>query len=259
MDYFVSVYFNFCEYDIRTKLTKEFIERYPIVHLIEIAFGNKPFVINHSNTTQVRKKYPGFYTYQVINEFIRSHNNIKSLTILDSDLLVNSDFFESICYKLCDYIDIPVAIHGFSYATNVYKDNKITDIPIISMVKNYLENGIINGHTGYSWTFNDKFIELLGSDLFPECFIIGGFDYILALSLLSQYNKLSNLINNQKIKCIISTFYESIKSSEIDYINLPIKHYYHGDPLIRYKGRWDMYKDISPEVIKKYFESRKEC
>ena len=55
--YFISVYFNYCEYKKRYNLTREFVKRYPNVILIEIAFGNRPFVFSdYKNVIQYRER-----------------------------------------------------------------------------------------------------------------------------------------------------------------------------------------------------------
>jgi hypothetical protein len=262
--HFISLYYNYCEYDSRTKLTKEFCRRYPQVHLIELAFDDKPFVINAPNSTQIRTTFTGFVNNKYINEYIKHHYaNLASLTFIDSDLILFPDFFLKVIRKVEEYpIDKPLFLQPFG-ATYELKDEKLVSGYLESaakVVKNS-EKFDFKSHTGYIYTFNKALIDNFGT--LPESLLLGSWDTFMWLGLTQETKKISNLMPNLKIRKQILDFVQDVEGSNIDYINEIVVHCYHGDKANRYNDRLALYKLFNGtsndlELVKTYFESRKE-
>lgn len=261
-DLFISVYYNYNEYKSKQKLCIEFISRYPNIHLIEVAYNQKEFVINHSNTTQIRKYYPGFINNELINYYISKNKEyINSLTIIDCDLDLEDNFFELIKLKVEETENEPTIIQGFS--TCVDKNHKILNFevvhsPLNSCIKQYKNLNIFDqsSHTGYIFTINRKALEIIYP--LPTYLILGSFDYILCLCLTRQKEILKNLINEQSITFELLNFYNKCELIICDYIDSFVKHNYHGDKRKRYVNRFKLYESVNQKVINDYFESRDE-
>lgn len=265
-DLFISIYYNYNEYKVKEKLCEEFIAKHPDIHLIEVAYNEKEFVINHSNTTQLRKYYPGFINNELINHYLLNHwNEVNSLTIIDCDLDLEVEFFNKIKLKVKESKTIPTIIQGFSLCVdkNYFKKIRgqsieVVHSPLNSCIKQYKQLNIFDesSHTGYIYTFNKKAIELLYP--LPTYLILGSFDYILCLCLTKQKELLRNLINEESITLKLLEFYNKCEGINCDYIDSLVVHNYHGDKRKRYQNRFKLYECITKDVVRDYFESRDE-
>jgi hypothetical protein len=262
--HFISVYYNYCEYDSRTKLTKEFCLRYPQVHLIELAFDSKPFVINTPNSTQIRTTFTGFVNNKYINEYIKYHyTNLTSLTFIDSDLILYPDFFLKVIKKVEEYPkDKPLFLQPFG-ATYELRDKNLVSDYLESTAKVVQNSGNFDfkSHTGYIYTFNKALIDNFGT--LPESLLLGSWDTFMWLSLSQEIKKIICLMPNFKIRRQILDFAQDVEGTNIDYINEIVVHCYHGDKANRYNNRLALYNlfDGSSndlKLVKTYFESRKE-
>ena len=254
MNHFVSVYFNYCGYNSRTKLTKEFCSRYPEVCLIEVAYGDDPFVINASNTEQVRlERKAGFITNKLVNDYIQKHwSSIASLTILDSDLELPINFFERLQIHLETRMSEPYFIQPFSRTRELYPDKLLQAIPMRSCA--YAGN--MSGHPGYIHCYNKKLLSKIGD--FPESFLLGGYDFLLFHALFKENDQLSKTIKNKALTDELLDLSIRLDGTKIDYMACEIQHHYHGDKNKRYKHRWDLYQSIDENIIESYFFGRKE-
>lgn len=240
MDYFISIYFNPFNYKSRYRLTKEFCQRYPWIHLVE-GYYDEP-EINHSNTTLLKKKFKGFLKEELINDFISmNRDNIRSLTIIDSDLLLFDNFREKVIEKINDTENEPYFIQSFSECEDIRIGSLVPDRQL-SCVKYNKDKGVFGGHTGYIHTFNKKALDIIVE--FPEFMVLGGFDTILLYSLMKQRDRLLNLINNKTFKEILNYFYETIKLIKCDYVSGKIYHYFHGFRADRYKNMFKKYGEL---------------
>jgi len=249
---FISIYYNFCEYESKTRLTKEFMKRYPDVHLIELAFGNKPFVINAKNTTQIRTEFKGFINNEIINQFL---SGADSLTFIDSDLILFPNFFEKVIEKVNEYKDVPLFLQPFSTVQYLSNDPKEYCVPKMSAAKKY-SLVHFNGHTGHIYTYNKVFIDQFKK--LPTGLLLGGFDTFLWMCLRDDSTGINKLMKNEGILKEILLFKESCEGVKIDYIEGHISHCFHGNKNKRYHNRMELYDNIDQNIIENYFVSRDE-
>jgi hypothetical protein len=261
--HFISIYYNYCEYDSRTKLTKEFCDRYPQVHLIELAFDNKPFVINATNTTQIRTTFTGFVNNKYINDYILSnYENLASLTFIDSDLILFPDFFEKVIRKVNEYNDIPLFLQPFAVTHELKNDTLYDTMYSSSKVYTGTNKFEFKSHTGYIYTFNKALIDNFGS--LPESLVLGSWDTFMWLALTGNIEIINFLMPNESIRHRILDFAQDVQDTKIDFIDELVIHCYHGPKSKRYNNRLGLYKfitgniDIDLELIKNYFSSRME-
>lgn len=257
MHHYVCVYFNYIGYNTRFKLTTEFLERYPNVHCIEVAYGVAPFVIEHENKSCVRfEQFTGFPVYKVLNAYIRQHlERMESITLLDSDLILPQGFFKSVEDKLESCSDVPTFIQPFELAFDNSPDTKVIFIPRVGAA---CSRSVNNSHTGYIYTWNRKFIDKLGIRLFPECMVYGGFDHMFYLCLFGDEDSVKTTIPNQHITKEWIDFMGRIKGCSYDYMDGVIHHEYHGDKINRYQNRWVRYEDCGLDNLTSYFAGRLE-
>lgn len=257
MHHYVCVYFNYIGYNTRFKLTTEFLERYPNVHCIEVAYGVAPFVIERENTSRVRfEHFTGFPVYKVLNAYIRQNiEEMESITLLDSDLILPQDFFESVEDKLSDCVDVPTFIQPFELAFDNSPDSKVIFIPRVGAA---CSKSVNNSHTGYIYTWNRKFIDKLGVCLFPESMVYGGFDHLFYLCLFGELEVIESIIPNKLITDEWVRFYRRVYGCKYDYINFMIYHEYHGEKSNRYTDRWERYRKCTYSDLLDYFKGRKE-
>ena len=147
MHYFMTIYFNYCCYNSRYTLTKEFCERYPNVILIEIAYENRPFLFKNSFKYREPKFY-GWATNVYINKFVKEHSDIESLTFIDSNLILEDMFFSDIEFCMDMNQDRPLYIQPYSVV-----DEKL------GIMYDYKVNGSYGGHSGLCYSYNKKIIQ----------------------------------------------------------------------------------------------------
>lgn len=245
--YFVSVYYNWQDDLYRENLKNEFVKKYPNVILLE-----------------PKIEYHTFCNNTLLNKFIRKNiKNLESLTVIDCDIELYPDFFETVINRINIY-DYPIAIQPFEkvkFESNSLKVCYSTNYSASYVHCNYGNNHL--GETGFIWTFNKKFIEKVQK--FPENLVLGSFDYVLYLSLTRQKTKLLTLTNNVILILDFIDFYKKILDCRIGYIpNKTIVHKYHGDRKNRqYTARWRLYDTLNfrlnnIQIYKNYFKSRKE-
>ena len=259
--HFVTCYFNYCGYESRERLTREFVARYPNVFLIEVAYGDKPFVINHTKTKQVRMRdFTGFITNELVNDYIRENRkSIESLTILDSDLDLGKNFFENVEIHQADHISIPTFSQPFSRTRDLHKNS--VGKTYSSMCKHFYDTKEYGQecHTGYCHTYNRALLDLIG--YLPTSLVLGGFDFLLFLCLLRKKEWLFSVletIDNDHVSREMLCLYDRLENVNVEYVAGEILHHFHGYKAKRYNNRFELYAGINTEVIKKYFMSREE-
>lgn len=258
MDYFVTCYFNFYKFVHKENLCINFCNKHNNVILL---MPNRGDLINNSqvpNTHIVAVKTPENLTgahlqFYLLNKFVAGLKSYRSVTLLDSDLILESDYFEKVTEKVKS-LSGPYIIHGFDTCEDeTYFDANGTqhiNVPMKSIIK---QKGY--GHSGLSWVFTKEAFDILGK--LPTVFIIGGQDYILALCLL-QDDRVLELINNNKYKKVIKLLFSKCKKIKTGFIHSNIMHKYHGPKDLRnYNGRWEMY-DTDNFSLEGYWLSRGE-
>lgn len=247
MDYFISIYFNYFEFKRRYNLTKQFIDAYPQVILIEIAYGCDKFKFNGPNVLHYREEQAGWVTNKYINKFVEEHRDANSITFMDADIIVPYDFFTKVKNRM-NGENKCLFVQPYTTLRRQYSNEK---------VYSQLSDIGKEGHTGMIYTYSNKFINLIR---FPECLVLGGFDTVLYQALLKQDRNFDGLCNvvGKKVSQELVVFYQLVKNlCSYDHINQEIYSYYDGNNK-QYKERFFLYPKLNQEIIDKYFESRNE-
>ena len=254
---FISAYYNHNKYPIKEKLAKEFVLRYPEVCMIELAFDDEPFVINAKNTLQIRTKFKGFVNNECINYYIKLFPDLEFLVFIDSDLILFPDFFEKIKIRMASEKG-PLFLQPFSTCVEKYDDPKIMSNSLFSSAYHFKNFGKFSfkSHSGYIYGFNKQFIQLF--EKLPESLLLGSWDTFLWLCLTNQAKQIKLLMPNSEILEEILKFEEKCDDVEIDFIEGCIAHNFHGNKILRYSGRLELYKNINEKVIEEYFLKRSE-
>lgn len=261
--YNISVYFNPCNYRSRYKLTKEFIERYPNVILIEVAFGDQKFMFSdYKNVLCYREYNPFWVTTKYINKFVKDHiQDLESVTFIDSDITVDDDFFDDIKYVF-DNSSGPLFLQPYSIVEN---DGHFRN----GMMYDYKINKIYSqqNHCGLAYSFNLEFIRLVFP--LPEKLILGGYDNVLYLCLFKIDRLLYNLYSDIRKQDIIEELLEfrarfnKIKGINYNFLFGTVIEHSHGKKENRgYNSRNFLYRKMNgvnnKSIIMDYFRSRKE-
>ena len=251
---FVTCYFNYCDYKVRYQLTKEFIERYPFVQLIEVAYGSDPFkfsdvpgVIQHR-----QERFTGWASNKYLNQFISSNPEALSITFIDSDCFLEPDFVDKVIEKV-ESVEGPYFIQPYKTMRYLFEENQVTP-----EVNGIVKDKIRPHHTGLAYTYNRALLDLICP--LPESLVLGGYDTILYLILLNgDFNGFCNKIANKDIVQELYIFKSRFIGVRVDNCGGCIITGYHGDLQKRaYNTRLALYKDITESTIISYFESRKE-
>lgn len=256
-DIFITCYWNYYNDKKLYNIAKNFINRNPNVIVLEGYFYNQDTFLSPSSYKYNLGNFPIFADYIMINKFLNDNlddkENIRSITLIDIDIILNKKFFRNIneCHKKYNE---PVILQCYKNCHHYMPDNLLSSEVTISDIYNYKNCINIQGHTGYTWSFNNKLLELINYK-FPECFLIGGFDYILSLCVRNNIKEIKKITTNELFLKEINIFYNKIKDSEINYVDNTITHIYNGDVRNRLTP-WNYYKDLTLDKIIKYFEKR---
>lgn len=254
MNVYIGIYFNPCGYESRLRLTRDFIKRYPWICLIEVAYGSDPFVINHSNTLQLRKSFKGFIKEELINDYLSQIDieHVDSVCIIDTDLILPNNFTNLVSQKVKETIDKPTFIQGFGRCSDIRHSNVVPESSD-SSIKYYDNFGKFGGHTGYIHIYNQKALRII--KILPEYMYLGAFDTVLFMCLLKQHHLLMKFIDHSVYRCVFGEFYERIKDIEYDYIDCHVFHCFHGLKSQRYFNRPEKYRYIQENATPENFES----
>lgn len=260
---FVTVYFNYCNYEKRYQLSREFIERYPWVQLIEVAYEDREFefsdiegVIQHREA-----EFTGWCSNKYFNQFAREHLDAKSITFIDSDCILEDDFRDKLDARL-DLSEGPLFIQPFThmrYTRDQYVSHAIPGSIYEKIVNNSLS---AVSHTGLIYTYNNALLNQLLPVLLPEKLVLGSFDTALHFMLLGETDKLRwyySLIGNPLIIRELEYFRKKLVDVEVGYTENVVLNCMHGAYSARqYNTRLMLYRNLSYEVILGYFQSRLE-
>lgn len=252
--YFITSHFNFCGYKSRNKLTREFLERYPNVIVLEGSYDNNYLF----NGEKYKLESAGWATNFMLNIFIRKNwNSIKSLTFIDADIILYDNFFSLVESAHEENEDTAYFLCPYSQVNN--REGLGTDLSLLSQIIE-CDNYSSYFHTGYIYSYNKKMLEKIG--VFPESLVIGGFDTVLyycLLKLVDPFLELLGKIKNRRICDELVNFYNRINGVKFDYLKGRIHTFEHGRMINRrYNSRFELYENINEKIIKDYFEFRNE-
>ncbi len=221
--YVACYFYDQEENPIRKKLKDEFVERYPWVTLLE------------------SRGKPGFVDYQLINQYLQTvdKDSLESLSIIDADVILEDNFRALIEKAIEENYDV---IHGCNESWEALDGKVLSFSKVPSMTRD------AQGHTGYCWTFSKRFLEVIGYT-FPTGFVLGGFDYLLALIFIKEYPKsMLEQILGPVYKDLLSEFFglsrqKILKSTTLEH---KIIHNFHGSKLNR-QTDFSKYQDLSKD------------
>ena len=175
MTTYICTYFNINNNPLRKKLTQEFCDRYPWVILLQACYGE---VCDIRSSNCVRYKLTaekGFLIYMMINDFLKK-NRVCNLVLIDSDLILENNFRD----KMEAALETSDFVHGFDKSYELI-DGALTG----EVIPSYYLNLVGGGHTGYIYGYSQRFLEKI-NHTFLDCFLLGGFDYVLARILTGK-------------------------------------------------------------------------
>lgn len=214
----------------------EFLSRHSEVVLITNVWGLR--TSNKVYYYACDKK--GFIDYVLINKFL---NQVRpyAFTYIDNDLILPDNYFKNL--KIDN--DTPRIMHGFSVCYEHSDKRRVAP----SIIMNCVEIGKFFGHSGYSWTFNKKMLELIDYK-FPEVFLLGGFDYFLANCVKNKYIELIDRSQENDFY-LLEWYHLKFHCAKWSYYPVAIEHIYHGPHLQRltpfndYNGAEEFIKKIN--------------
>ncbi len=146
------------------------------VYIGEVAYGEVPFVLQSSPTTQqYRTDSIMFYKENILAQLIRNlPETFTKVVLLDADILfVDPDWYK----KVSDALDIYAVVQPFRYAMQLDITYRTT-----STKSSVLSDLNMDTHQGYAWAFCRSWF-----DEYPlfEYSLIGGGDTIVSKTVLS--------------------------------------------------------------------------
>jgi hypothetical protein len=235
----ITVISNPCNYKIRYKLTKEFIDRMEkepniILYVVELVYNDQPFVITSSSNKyhlQLHAEIPLWHKENMINLGVKKllPNDWKAFAWIDPDIdfdnihwakdtlkILNDGGKDCVqlftnCIDMDSYeeiLDIKFGF-GYQYCKNLKKDNNI----------HYW-------HPGYGWAYNRKAFEQMGG-LMQEA-ILGEADNIMAHGFIEKAVLSLKVGMDPKYIDFIKNYQNKIMNLKIGYVPGTIRHFFHG-------------------------------
>jgi hypothetical protein len=249
----IGVVSNCCQYNIRYKLAKEFINRmnqeeHVILYFVELVYDNSEFVLTESDNPrhlQLKTIYPLWHKENLINIAIEKllPKDWKAVAWIDTDLEFENPNWGLDTLKLLNDSDV---VQLFSHCIfmdssgNTDRINQgIAYQHYNNMITNIInKNGISSNHPGYAWACKRSFYDNI--EKIFDFAIIGGGDSFFANALFGLEDKIIKF--STIYDKIYMNYYNKIQNLHpiIAYIPNIIKHYYHGSIqdrqyIIRYK------------------------
>jgi hypothetical protein len=236
----VAVVSNPCEYKIRWKLMKEFIDRMELtdgieLYVVEMVYNDQTFHITEPNNTkhlQLRCSSILWHKENMINIGVKKlfPSNWQYMAWIDGDIeFTNKNWVSETIHKLnafdivqlfetCDDLDssgIPMYIHK-SFGSQWAISEK--------MQKALKKELIIPEHPGYAWACTRNFYDKIG--IYDKS-IIGYGDKIITYAIIRNKKLMYDvtLINANNDTIEYMNKFENIK---FGFVNGKILHYYHG-------------------------------
>ncbi len=209
---------------VRIAYAKKLIEIYPFIYLLQ----NRT---NIESTCGMNFNYEiknnEFIDYLMINEFLKTLNDFESLTYIDSDLLLSSDFFSEIIKRHEAFkAKKPKKPYFLTYRKCFLIKRGLIDTCMNSMVYNR-KLGIEGGATGRIMSWNKAFID----NYHFKNFKYGGADFFLTNAILG------------KCMSIFEDEYFKVPKTEYDYVDCDVVHQEHEERENKVTP-WEKYKDI---------------
>jgi hypothetical protein len=241
----ILVVSNPCLYKRRYQLARECIDRlhrtrYIAVYLVELAYGDQPFVLTDSTNPrhlQLRTEHPLWHKENMINLGVRRllPTNWKAMAWVDADLEFLNPYWGR---NALEELKRNNVIQLFDRVTLLGPNNERKKTRP-SLFYTMLRQNSYNGHCGFAWAIRRDLYERMGG--FYDRAILGSGDSIIAYAFEGRDG-------NKFFKDVSPGFFSSIQSFQsrainirIGYIQGEILHYFHGSFKNRkYSERWDI-------------------
>lgn len=260
----VIVFYNYCEYKIRYKVTKEFIERYKNhpnmdIYIVELAYKNQEYCItdkNNKNHLQLRTEEPLWHKENLINIGINKllPKDWEYVAWIDCNLkFENNDFVEKTIEKLQKYDVVQMfkivkyekfIKYSYFYYMGHNNEKKFKSIKEkLMMKKNGYNPGIAYACTKKAYNIMEKIYD---------CAIVGGGDNIFANALNGE-NIIIKIFykyycKNKNIIEYINKYIDKVKNLKSTYVDNVIIYINHGNLKKRqYDTRDVILSDFNPE------------
>ena len=271
----IAVIFNPCNYERRYELMHNFINHIEenenaILYIVELAYGNNPFVITKSNnskhlqlrsestisTTESTNESTNESTTESTDESIlwskESLINVGVKKLLPADWKAFAWIDADITFDSVSWIDNTLRLlkgaydilQLFSHCIDMDKKNstmKVFNSAGYQYSKNlpFSNKGENSWHPGYAWAITKTAYERIGG-LYDKA-ILGSGDNIMMLSIIGHGLKAINDESTQSYKNSVINFEKKIKTLRFGYTPTVILHNYHGSKKMRgYSTRWKL-------------------
>ena len=248
----ITVISNPCNYNIRYKLAKEFIERMNLennilFYVVELTYGSQPFMVtNFENKKhlQIRtNSHPLWHKENLVNLGIKYllPTDWKAVAWIDSDIEFENPHWVEDTLKILnngnDFIQL------FTHAIDMDDKNEIINTftgfgyQYCKKFKKGLDKNY--WHPGFAWSCNRKAYDKIGK-LFDEA-ILGSGDNIMSHCFIKKGEKsLKKGMSDEYIK-YVESYQSKFEGLNVGYIPGNIRHYFHGKKENRnYYGREDI-------------------
>jgi hypothetical protein len=292
----IAVISNSGQFARRYILMKEFMERIEReetnvkLYIVELAYGNKPFIITKSKEPQhlqLRVDVPLWHKENLVNIGVQKllPDSWKAFAWIDADIE-----FENVNWAtdtLCILNGSRDIVQLFSHCLDMNLEEqamKVFNSFGFQYTKkhHYVGTGVNYWHPGYAWAMTRRAYERVGG--LYEHAILGSGDNIMALSMIDHGLSAINKESSEDYKISISDYQSKIRKLRLGYVPGVIRHHFHGAKKNRrYEDRWRILLDngyvpkihvshdsngvliptkecplVMLEEIRKYFEERNE-
>lgn len=255
----ITVYYNYCQYQSRYGVSKNFIERYsnhPQINLfvVELTYVDSNFVLteeNNKNHLQLRTEYPLWHKENLINIGIEKllPKDWEYVAWIDCNLEFENDDFVDKTLKQLENNDFVQMFSLIKYQSSDKNDNKTKSYKsLIYSVSN--NNFDMSSKPGGAWACTKSGYEKIGK-LFDKSLCES--DCILAYALGLKKNYYLNLKKEIKYLDFVEQYIKNIISHDIKvtFANNIVIYYWHGNQENRsyhiYRKQMMMKYDYNPD------------
>ena len=239
----IAVVSNPCNYNIRYKLAKEFIDRIEkekniICYLVELVYGEQEFVLTQSTNKrhlQLRGDIPLWHKENMINLGVKYllPPDWKAFAWIDADIEFDNPHWASDALKIlnngCDFIQL------FTHAIDMDYNKQIMNLFTgfgYQYSKTFKKGSEKNyWHPGFAWACNRHTYDKLGGIF--ELSILGSGDNIMCHTFIKRsVNSLKPGMTNDYIDSV-SLYQEKMNGIKLGYVPGTILHHFHGKKVNR--------------------------
>jgi len=238
----IMVISNPCNYAIRYKLAKEFIQHMEdnnnvILYVVELVYGNQQYNITDSNNKRHLQlqtdQIPIWHKENMINLGVKKllPNTWKAFAWIDADLEFDNPNWALDTLKILNGTKDIVQLF-----TNVFflDDHGDTEILFTSFGYQYVKKTkraytgyeISFWHPGFAWACTRELYEKMGG--LYEYAITGDGDYYMENAMLGDYNSVFSEEASDDFRKSLQIYENKVVGAKIGYVPGVLRHNYHG-------------------------------